>query len=109
VDTSLSFLVFYGAYKLIKLVFDNTADRKVKYVSNGSVITQPLIVKYYNTLGLEYDQPINPAIIRKVFHKQLELSTDDRMRGYKPTYSLEELKAAKSYLIDFCDYTGRWN
>jgi len=109
VDTSLSFLAFYGAYKLLRLVFDHTTYRKVKYVSNGNVVTQPLIGKYYNALGLECGKPINPAIIRKAFHKQLELSTDDRMRGYKPTYSLQELQAAKAYLIDYCGYVASRN
>ena len=93
-DTSLSFLILYGA----------TAGRKVKYVSNSNVVTQPLIEKYYNPLGLEYAQQINLIIIRKAFHKKLEFSTDDRLRVYKPTYSLEELPAAKAYKIDFYNY-----
>lgn len=93
----------------INAYFDSQKEKKRIYISNDKEVNQSLLVKYYDVLGLDYKQAISPYIIRKAFHKQLELSTDDRMRGYKPNYSLEELKCAKAYLIDFCDYTGRWN
>ncbi len=89
--------------------FDSSSNKRFIYVTNGKEANQSLLVKYYDVLGLDYKQSISPQIICKAFHKQLELSTDDRLRGYKPTYSLKELQAAKAYLIDFCDYTGRWN
>lgn len=82
---------------------------KALYATNGKVTDQNLLVKYYDVLGLDYKQAISLQIVSKAFHKQLELLTDDRLRGYKPTYSLKELQAAKAYLIDFCDYTGKWN
>lgn len=85
-------------------------SRKEKsYVTNNEIIDKSLLLTYYDVLGLNYGQSINPEIICKAFHKQLELSSDDRLRGYKPTYSLKELQAAKAYLIDFCNYTGTWN
>ena len=93
----------------INAYIDRKRKKDVVYLTNGKASTQSLLVKYYDVLGLDYKQAISPQIISKAFHKQLELSTDDRMRGYKPTYSLQELQAAKTYLIEFCDYTGRWN
>lgn len=93
----------------INAYIDSKRKKNALYVANGKESTQSLLVKYYGVLGLEYKQVISPQIINKAFHKQLELSTDDRLRGYKPTYSLEELQAAKAYLIDFCDYMGKWN
>ena len=75
----------------INAYIDSKRERKSIYVANGDESIQSLLVKYYDVLSLEYKQAIRPQIIRKAFHKQLELSTDDRMRGYKPTYSLKEL------------------
>lgn len=93
----------------INAYLDSKIEKKGVHVANGNASTQSLLVKYYDVLGLDYKQGISPQIISKAFHKQLELSTDDRLRGYKPNYTLKELQAAKAYLIDFCDYTGRWN
>ena len=93
----------------INAYIDSKRKTGAAYLTNGKESTQSLLVKYYDVLGLEYKQSISPQIICKAFHKQLELSTDDTLRGYKPTYSLKELQASKAYLIDFCDYTGRWN
>lgn len=93
----------------INAYIDSKRKKNALYLANGKESTQSLLVKYYDVLGLEYKQAISPQIISKAFHEQLLLSTDDRMRGYKPNYSLGELQAAKAYLIDFCDYTARWN
>lgn len=101
-------LLFVLAIRGLNAYFKGRGKQK-SYVTNGESIDKSLLVKYYDVLGLNYKQPITPEIISKAFHKQLELSTDDRLRGYKPTYSLKELQAAKAYLIDFCNYTGTWN
>lgn len=88
---------------------DSKRKKNALYLANGKESTQSLLVKYYDVLGLEYKQAISPQIISKAFHKQLELSTDDRLRGYKPTYSLEELQAAKAYMIHFYLYSNSVN
>ena len=105
----MTFFALILAIIVLRSINAYIGKKKAIYLTNGNESTQSLLVKYYDVLGLEYKQSISPQIISKAFHKQLELSTDDRLRGYKPTYSLQELQAAKAYLIDFCDYTGRWN
>jgi len=97
------------ALRSVCTYLDSKGAKKTVYMANGKKSTQSHLVKYYDTLGLEYNQGVSPEIIRKAYHKQLEFSTDDRLSGYKPIYFLEELQAAKAYLTVFSDYDGGWN
>ena len=95
--------------RYINSLFDEKSTGKPIYFSNRKETSQPFLPKYYTVLELDYKKPISIDIVNKAYQKLAAFTDDDCMRGYKPTYSLEELQAAKAYLIDFCDYTGRWN
>ena len=97
-------IALIAALKALNYYIGNNTKKKLVYVSNGKESTQSFLVRSYDVLGLEHKQSISPDIIMKAFHKQLELSTDDRLRGYKPIYSLKELQAAKTYLNDYITY-----
>lgn len=98
----------FAAIRILKLYMDGISDKKLKYISNGKE-TEQLLSRYYSVLGLEWDQPINITVINRAYYRQLYFAIEDERAGYKPTYSLQESKAARAYLCDFCGYIGNRN
>lgn len=96
--------------RYINTLFDDKEpiDKPI-YISNKAELSKPFIPKYYTVLELDYKGPISIEIVNESYQRLSAITEDDMLRGYEPTHSIEELQAAKAYLIDFCDYTGRWN
>jgi hypothetical protein len=97
--------------KLLLIINSGLHPFPSKFIILGKIdsFKDVLVLKYYAVLGLEKDKPLNTTIINKAYYKQLYFFNDDRLRGYKPTYSLHELRTARAYLCDFCGYTGNRN
>ena len=100
-------VILVNGVRYINHLFDEK-PRSGKLVSHNDEACHSLFMRYRKVLGID-NIPINSEIVNKAFHKQLELATDDRICGFKPTYSFYELRAAKVYLVDFCGYIGNWN
>jgi len=83
--------------------------KQIPFIASNKSESSSLMAHYYQVLNLDFKKPITPEIVRKAFYKQLELSSDDRKRGYKPYYSLNDLKAARDYLLDFLKLASTGN
>ncbi len=95
--------------RVLNSVIKTEAKEQLPFIASNETHSYSLMAHYYQILNLDFKMPITPEIVRKAFYKQLELSSDDRNRGYKPYYSLKDLKAARDYLLDFLKYASTYN
>jgi hypothetical protein len=64
---------------------------------------------YLYILGLSEVKVLNPGIISKAYYAKLNTTASRRLSGETVYLNLKDLKAAKEYLIDTCNYQGALN
>ena len=62
--------------------------------------------EYYEFLSLKPTVPICVEDIQEAYYKKLQQSSAEKANGKKTEYQLNDLKAARNYLIDFCAYAA---
>lgn len=105
----LLLIVIIITLRVLNSVIKTEGKKQLPFVASNKREASSLMAYYYQVLNLDFKKPITPEIVRKAFYKQLELSSEDRNRGYKPYYSLNDLKAARDYLLDFLKYGSTFN
>lgn len=82
---------------------------KIEYIFNGRSIGKPLLLNALEILDITYSPRLSIALVINAYEKQVELALEDQEHGYKVKTTLEDLQAAKSYVLDFGNYVYSHN
>ena len=111
-STGVIFISFILLIRIIKWLAE--IDSPVTVQQKRFVEPQPPPDKtpkheYYEILNLKPTVPICVEDINYAYYKKLQQSSGERAKGKNPEYQLNDLKAARNYLIDFCAYAANKN
>lgn len=78
--------------------------RRLIYEINGRQSNISMQHYYLELLGLSNCKEIDQQVVSKAFYDKLRKVADSRLSGEKIFFELEDLRAAKAYLYDACNY-----
>ena len=111
----MSGIIFFIICLLIKAYLEafftkeETASKPLIYEVNGKQTPIPMERYYIELLGLSLFKSITIEIIAEAYYHKLSEVADRRLSGETIYFDIAELKAAKAYLVDACEYLGSKN
>ena len=83
--------------------------KKCLYETKGKNDHVSLEQYYLQILGLSNCKSINPKLVDRAYYDKLGAIAARRLEGETIVVDIAELRAAKAYLIDTCNYLGGKN
>lgn len=81
----------------------------IEYIFNGKSIGKPLLLNAIEILGLTQAPRLSIARVNEAFKRQAELAIEDQEHGYKVKTTIQDLQAAKAYVLDWGNYVYSYN
>ena len=105
------FLIIFILKYLLKEdeIAEKPIRKKYMYETNCKNDHVSLEQYYLQILGLSNCKSINPKLVDKAYYDKLGAIADRRLEGETIVVDIAELRAAKAYLIDTCNYLGGKN
>lgn len=81
-------------------VIQESQSKSIKYLSNRKMVVPTLSEYYFHILEITPASCTNTDSIISSCNRQLKFAYEDICLGYVPKYPVDELLAAKEYLIE---------